>query len=86
MPTPIASCSVLDSVPVARYDRGEMNGIRFLTDSRGRKTAVLIDLDRYGEIWEDFYDLLVARRRAREPRETLNEVKERLRRKGKLGA
>ena len=61
-----------------------MDGIRFVVDAEGRKEAVLIDLKRHGELWEDFYDSLVARLRADEPRESLESVKERLREAGKL--
>lgn len=56
-----------------------MKGIQFVTDDAGKKTAVLIDLKKYGELWEDFYDSLVARERATEPRESLESVKKRLR-------
>lgn len=61
-----------------------MKGIDFLTNKQGQKTAVLIDLKRHGRLWEDFYDSIVARERAREPRESLDAVKDRLRRAGKL--
>jgi PHD/YefM family antitoxin component YafN of YafNO toxin-antitoxin module len=61
-----------------------MRGIQYITDDRGKKRAVVIDLERYGELWEDFYDSLIARRRASEPRESLQSVKKRLRRQGKL--
>lgn len=61
-----------------------MEGIQFVIDDKGEKTAVLIDLRKYGELWEDFYDSLTARLRADEPRETLTFVKEQLRQQGKL--
>jgi hypothetical protein len=61
-----------------------MSGIQFVVDAKGDKTAVIIDLKKYSDVWEDFYDTLVARRRAREPRESLAAVKARLRRAGKL--
>lgn len=61
-----------------------MKGIQFVSDDKGRKVAVLIDLKKYGELWEDFYDSLLARARAEEPRETLDFVKKRLRHQGKL--
>jgi hypothetical protein len=61
-----------------------MKGIQFVTDDRGEKTAVLIDLKKYGELWEDIYDSLTARQRAHEPRETLESVEYRLRKQGKL--
>ena len=48
----------------ARKHRGHMRGIEFVTNERGHKTAVLIDLKRHGELWEDFYDSVIARNRA----------------------
>jgi hypothetical protein len=63
---------------------GSMRGIDFVTNKSGKKTAVLIDLKRHGQLWEDFYDSVVARNRTREPRESLDVVKDRLRRLGKL--
>jgi hypothetical protein len=61
-----------------------MEGIQFVTNDKGRKVAVMIDLQKYGEPWQDFYDSLTARLRANEPRETLASVKKRLRKQGKL--
>ncbi len=61
-----------------------MKGIQFVTDEAGKKTAVQIDLKKYGEIWEDFYDSLIAQSRANEPRESLKSVKKRLQKQGKL--
>ncbi len=55
-----------------------MRGIDFVVDETGERKAVLIDLAEHGELWEDFYDALVAREREDEPRETLGEVKEKL--------
>jgi len=61
-----------------------MEGIRFVTDDKNRKVAVMIDLRKYGELWQDFYDSILARVRANEPRESLASVKKRLRKQGKL--
>jgi hypothetical protein len=58
-----------------------MRGVQFLVDKKGERTAVLIDLRRHSELWEDFYDRAVALQRAREPRETLASVKKRLSRR-----
>jgi hypothetical protein len=44
-----------------------MKGIQFVVDDAGNKKAVLIDLSEWGEIWEDIYDVLVARSRQDEP-------------------
>jgi hypothetical protein len=61
-----------------------LKGIQFLVDENGEKTAVQIDLKKYGEIWEDIYDALIAQSRADEPRETLEEVKKLLSQQGTL--
>src|SRR5262245_48971292 len=55
-------------------------GVRFLVDEDGRKTAVVIDLRENLELWEDFYDRALARQREGDPRESLDQVKARLRR------
>jgi len=61
-----------------------MEGIQYVTNDKGQKIAVMIDLKKYGELWEDFYDSLTTRLRAKEPRETLESVKKRLHKQGKL--
>ncbi|MBI5237556.1 MAG: hypothetical protein HY887_03945 [Deltaproteobacteria bacterium] len=63
-----------------------MEGIRFVTNEKGQKVAVQINLKRFGELWADFYDDLLARQRASESRESIKSVKERLRKQGKLHA
>ena len=35
----------------------------FVVDDKGDKKAVLIDLEKYGELWENFYDLLISQQR-----------------------
>jgi len=61
-----------------------MTGVRFLTDEMGQKVAVQIDLKEVGTLWDDFYDNLIARQRASEPRESLESVKTSLMKQGKL--
>ena len=61
-----------------------MKGVQFVVDENGQRTAVVIDLKRYSEVWEDFYNIAVARKRDHEPRESLDSVRKRLRRSGKL--
>jgi len=56
-----------------------MSGVTFMIDSKGRKTAAVIDLRKHRRLWEDFYDTALARSRARESRESLDSVKRRLR-------
>jgi len=43
-----------------------MNGIQFLTDEKGRRTAAVIDLKKHGTVLQDFWDGLVVESRRRE--------------------
>lgn len=55
-----------------------MSGISFVTDPKGNKTAVLIDLRRHAQVWEDFHDGMIAEKRKKEPRESLESVRKQL--------
>jgi hypothetical protein len=46
----------MNEVPEVRT----MEGIQFVIDDRGEKTAVLIDLKVHGRLWEEFYNGLIA--------------------------
>jgi hypothetical protein len=61
-----------------------MIGIHFVTDEKGRKTAVQIDLKKHRQLWEDIEDVLVSRSRRHEKRIPLAKVKEGLIKNGKL--
>ena len=61
-----------------------MHGIHFLTNDKGERIAVQIDLRKHGDVWEDVYDSLAARKRSREASESLTSVKERLIKRRKL--
>lgn len=61
-----------------------MQGINYVTNEKGERIAVLIDLKSYGELWEDFYDGLTAKKRESEPRESLESAKKLLTEKGKF--
>jgi hypothetical protein len=61
-----------------------MKGIQFVVNDEGKRTSVVIDLKEHGELWEDFYDTVLAKERASEPRESLESVRKRLRQQGKL--
>jgi hypothetical protein len=47
-------------------DNRAMTGIQFVTDEKGRKVGVLIDLKKHGAVWEDFWDGLVSESRRKE--------------------
>jgi hypothetical protein len=61
-----------------------MKGIQFVVDEHGDKTAVVINLKHYSELWEDFYDSAVDEVRKKEPRESLESVKKKLALRGKI--
>ena len=61
-----------------------MEGIQFLTNEKGERVAVQIDLRKHGDVWEDVYDILTAHKRSKEPRESIDSVKQRLIKRRKL--
>ncbi|MFM7572958.1 MAG: hypothetical protein ACKO4S_07470 [Snowella sp.] len=52
-----------------------MKKINFVINEQGEKKAVLIDLDEWGELWEDFSDILVSRNREDEAEVSWDELK-----------
>jgi hypothetical protein len=65
-------------------DNEAMSGIQFVTDEKGRKVAVQIDLKKHRQLWEDIEDVLVSRSRRHENRIPLEKVKAGLIKSGKL--
>ena len=61
-----------------------INGVQYVTDMSGKHIAVQIDLQRYGSLWEDFYDVLIAQERKKEPHSSWDKVKKRLAKKNDL--
>jgi hypothetical protein len=61
-----------------------MRGIRFVTDEDGKRVAVQLDLEAWGELWEDIYDNIVADERAKEPVESIEDLAASLRATGRL--
>jgi hypothetical protein len=43
-----------------------VTGIQFVTDDKGHRVAVQIDLKKHGAIWEDFWDGLISESRRKE--------------------
>ena len=52
-----------------------VEGVQFVVDDTGRKTAVIISLEKWGELWEDIYDALVSESRRGEPTVPWEELK-----------
>jgi len=61
-----------------------MTGIQFLTDAKGHKTSVVINLKTHKALWKDLEDVLVSRSRSREKGIPLSKVKADLIASGKL--
>jgi len=61
-----------------------MKGINYVTDDKNRKVAVQIDLKKHGEMWEDFYDNMIAELRKDEEKIPLEVVIKKLQSEGKL--
>ncbi len=61
-----------------------MKGIKYLVGEDGKPEAVVLDLKKHGRLWEDIQDILVSRARRKEPQIPWEEVKEELRKMGKL--
>lgn len=61
-----------------------MSGIRFVTDEKGRRVAIQIDLKKYGAVLEDFWDGLISESRRGEKGIPLERVKAGLVARGRL--
>ncbi len=61
-----------------------MEGVNFVTNDHSERIAVMIDLNKYGELWEDFYDCLVAEQRKDDETISLDDFKKELKNEGKL--
>ena len=76
--------TVRDNVIRVKMETRPMTGIQFVTDEKGRKVAVQIDLKRYGAILEDFWDGLISESRRKEKGIPLEKVKADLLKRGRL--
>ena len=52
-----------------------MNGVTYYYDEIGEPIAVLIDLRKNPEVWEDFHDLMILEKRRHDPVESAPAVK-----------
>lgn len=55
-----------------------LTGINYITDEKGKKNAVVLDLNKYSKIWEDMHDIILADERVKEPKESYEIVKQKL--------
>lgn len=61
-----------------------MKGVQYFFDEQGEPKAVLIDVKKNPELWEDFRDFLTIRERSNEPTVPMEKVDRRLRELGKI--
>ena len=61
-----------------------IKGINFVTNEKNERIAVQIDLEKYSELWEDFYDVLIAESRKDTETISLDDLKDELENEGKL--
>ncbi len=55
---------------------------QFVEDAKGKKTAVILSVERYEQLMEDLHDLAIVAERRNEKLVTLEEMKRRLKRDG----
>ncbi len=55
-----------------------MEGLNYITDEKGKRKALIINLEEYGEYVEDIEDILICYKRQDEKRISLDQVKENL--------
>lgn len=48
-------------------DTTTVKGLQYLVDESGERVAAVINLKEWGELWEDFFDVLVSESRKDEP-------------------
>ncbi len=58
-----------------------MSGISFVTDEKGKKKAVIIDLKEHQQLWEDFYVSILIEQRKNEERIPWSKAKSLLKKK-----
>lgn len=62
----------------------QLPGITYTTDRKNNRIVVVMDMERYGELWQDMYDGIIAEMRKGEPVLTLDQLKNQLKAEGKI--
>jgi hypothetical protein len=57
---------------------------KYMTDAKGKRTAVVLPVEEYEKLLEDLHDLLVVAERRDEEPISFDEMKRRLKKNGKL--
>ncbi len=62
----------------------QLPGITYTADRKNNRIVVVMDMERYGVLWQDMYDGIFAEMRKDEPVLTLDQLKEQLKAEGKI--
>lgn len=60
-----------------------MTGVRYITDDKGERTDVVINLRKHGKSLEDFFDFLVFEERKNEETVSLESILDELKAEGR---
>jgi hypothetical protein len=63
-----------------------MTGIQYVTNQKGKRVAVQLDLRVHASLWEEIEDVLVSEARRDEESIPLEQVEAKLARRGKISA
>jgi hypothetical protein len=63
-----------------------MTGIQYVTDQKGERVAVQLDLRLHADLWEEIEDVLVSESRRDEESIPLEQIEAKLVQRGKLSA
>lgn len=63
-----------------------MTGIQYVTDQKGERVAVQLDLRLHADLWEEIEDVLISDSRRDEESIPLEQLEAKLTRKGKASA
>lgn len=74
---------ILAALP-GMWENSGMTGVQFVTNAKGRKIAVLIDLKKHGARLQDFWDGLISESRRKEAGIPLEKVKADMVKRGRL--
>jgi hypothetical protein len=55
-----------------------MTGIKYITNDKGEKQSVIIDLKKWGDIIEDIFDAIEAKSRVNEKSESYDSVRKKI--------
>ncbi len=61
------------------------SGIQYVMDEKGQRVAVQIDLKKYGNVWEDFWDGIVSESRRKEKSSSYMQYRNARKNRGKRG-